>query len=310
MAAVAPHGTTPCTRGLTGTRGTAKSTRRARVGQMPVSAPLRARMEAVVDLAESRFENVRVDLRRREIGVAEHRLNRAEIGATLEQMRRERMPQYVRTEAAADAGAATASLENLPEAETRQPGAAARVDEHPGTGFLAEQHRPCLGDVLLHPLHRRVADRHDALLAALANALQKPLVRAQVGQAQADELRYPQAGRVEHFNQRAIAQALRRRHVGGLEQRVDAVERFELAFARGRKRRELRQITPVGFDRVGGHAALDLDVPQVAHDRHGEPRLGAGRLRSERHESHENTIGRNSQEFPIEIAVATLSEYP
>ena len=60
---------------------------------MPVSAPLRARMEAVVDLAESRFENVRVDLRRREIGVAEHRLNRAQIGATLEKMGRERVSQ-------------------------------------------------------------------------------------------------------------------------------------------------------------------------------------------------------------------------
>ena len=40
--------------------------------------------------------DVRVDLGRREIGVPEHGLNRAEIGTALEQIGRERMPQDMR----------------------------------------------------------------------------------------------------------------------------------------------------------------------------------------------------------------------
>ena len=39
---------------------------------------------------------MRVDLRRRNVGVPEHLLDRADIGAVLNEMRRERMPQSVR----------------------------------------------------------------------------------------------------------------------------------------------------------------------------------------------------------------------
>ena len=43
---------------------------------------------------------VRVQLRRREVGMAEHLLNGAEVGAALEQVRRERVAQQVRMDAA------------------------------------------------------------------------------------------------------------------------------------------------------------------------------------------------------------------
>ena len=59
------------------------------------------RVEAIVDRPQPRLEHVRVDLRRRQIGVAEHHLDRAQIGAAFEQMRRERMAQDVRAERAA-----------------------------------------------------------------------------------------------------------------------------------------------------------------------------------------------------------------
>ena len=86
----------PLHSGSTALRETVKFTRRSR-----------ARVKAVVDIPQTRLEHVRVDLRRREIGVPEHHLDGAQIGAALEQMRRERMPQDVRTERAADAGATT-----------------------------------------------------------------------------------------------------------------------------------------------------------------------------------------------------------
>ena len=85
-------------------------------------------MEAIVNRPQPRFEHVRVDLRRRQIGMTEHQLNGAEIGAALEQMRRERMPQYVRAERRGETGPAAVLLEDLPETDAAER-TAARVDE-------------------------------------------------------------------------------------------------------------------------------------------------------------------------------------
>ena len=42
-------------------------------------------------LAQARARDVGVDLRRRNVGVTEHRLNRAQVGAALEEMGSERV---------------------------------------------------------------------------------------------------------------------------------------------------------------------------------------------------------------------------
>src|SRR5689334_8796090 len=52
---------------------------------------LRTWMVLVVDLPEACLQHVRVNLRRRQIRVAEHRLNGAEVGASLEKVRRKRV---------------------------------------------------------------------------------------------------------------------------------------------------------------------------------------------------------------------------
>src|SRR5690349_10834911 len=83
-------------------------------------------MKTVVDRTQTRFEDVRVDLRRREVGVAEHQLNGAQVGAALEQMRRERMPQHVRAQRARELRLAAVALQDLPESDAAH-GAAARV---------------------------------------------------------------------------------------------------------------------------------------------------------------------------------------
>jgi Tfp pilus assembly protein PilN len=76
-------------------------------------------VEPVVDGAETRFEHVRIYLGRREIRVAEHHLNRAQIGAVLEEMRRERVPEHVRAERARQSGLLPVAFQNLPEADAR-----------------------------------------------------------------------------------------------------------------------------------------------------------------------------------------------
>jgi len=54
-------------------------------------------MELVVHGPEARLQHVRVYLCRRQIGMSKHHLDGPEIGAAIEEVRRERMPQHVRT---------------------------------------------------------------------------------------------------------------------------------------------------------------------------------------------------------------------
>ena len=56
-------------------------------------------MALEVDVAAAAVADVRVELRGAEIGVAEHLLDAAEIGAAFEQMRGERVAQEVRVNA-------------------------------------------------------------------------------------------------------------------------------------------------------------------------------------------------------------------
>src|SRR5262245_49175127 len=86
------------------------------------------RVETIVDRAQPRVEDVCVDLRRRQIGVAEHQLNRAEVGAALEQVRREGVAQDVRTQRPRQLRGARVALQDLPEPDTAQR-TAARVHE-------------------------------------------------------------------------------------------------------------------------------------------------------------------------------------
>ena len=65
----------------------------ARHGSARLSRP---RVELPVHRAQRARRQMRVDLRRRDVGVAEHRLHGAQVGAALEQMARERVAQHVR----------------------------------------------------------------------------------------------------------------------------------------------------------------------------------------------------------------------
>src|SRR5436190_1369021 len=81
----------------------------------PSLAESGSRVEAVIHSLEARLQHVRVNLRRRQVGVAEHHLNRAQVGAAFEQMRRKRVPQGVRAESAGQSGRRAVTLEDLPE---------------------------------------------------------------------------------------------------------------------------------------------------------------------------------------------------
>ena len=59
-------------------------------------------MRRAVDLLKLADRHLRVDLRRLQIGVAEHRLNEADIGAAFEHQRRHGVPEHVARAALAD----------------------------------------------------------------------------------------------------------------------------------------------------------------------------------------------------------------
>ena len=81
---------------------------------------LRPRVKAIVELAQALLMNVGIDLSGRNVGVAEHHLNRAKICAVLQKMGREAMPQHVGRNLA-NADSLAVSAEDLPLRVTSPP---------------------------------------------------------------------------------------------------------------------------------------------------------------------------------------------
>ena len=99
--------------------------------------------------AHARAADVRVDLRRRDVGVAEHRLHRAQVGAALDEVGRERVAQLVRRDVAArepHAGASRVAAQQLPEPLARHRPAALGQEQR-ALGRIAHERRAIVGDV-------------------------------------------------------------------------------------------------------------------------------------------------------------------
>src|SRR5689334_4355919 len=107
---------------------------------------------------------MRVDLRRRQIRMTEHRLDGAQVCSALQQMGREGVPQHVRAEGRPESGGQAVPAQDLPEAAPREAVTAARVHEEPRTVALLQEMRSALGDVAPHPRGSFLAEWHDALL--------------------------------------------------------------------------------------------------------------------------------------------------
>ena len=107
--------------------------------------------------------------------MAEHLLDAAQVGAALEQVRGERVPQEVRM----DALRLEAGLLGEPAQDQERAGAgerpALRVEEELGP-VAAVEVRPAAGEVAAQRLGRLPADRDDALLAALADRAHEAVV--------------------------------------------------------------------------------------------------------------------------------------
>jgi hypothetical protein len=137
-------------------------------------------MRLEVQLSTAPIGYVGIELGRREVGVPEHLLNRPQVCAALEEMRREGVAQEVRVNAfRLEPGAARKPAQDQECARAREP-AALSVEEELGP-VAAIEVRPAVREVAPQRLDRVAPDRNDALLAALARAADEPLLEVDAG---------------------------------------------------------------------------------------------------------------------------------
>jgi hypothetical protein len=150
----------------------------------------------------------------------QQQLHRAQVGAVVEQVRGEGVAQRVRRQRRGDAGHTRVALDDGPEHHARHAGAA-RGDEQV-VGLLRRPRmapRASAGSAPASRL-RLGAERHQALLAALAHHPQHAFVQAQLKGLERDQLAHAQAAGVHQLQHGAVAQAQRRVHVGRVQQRL------------------------------------------------------------------------------------------
>ena len=168
------------------------------------------RVSGEIGLSSPAVGHVGIQLGRGKIGVSEHLLDAAKVGAALEQMRRERVAEEVRMDAA---GLEPGLLGQPPENEER-----AGTSQWPALS-VQEQLRPVATievrtpscEIAAQRLHRTPADRHDPFLAAFANGADEAFLEVDTAALEADGLAHSQACAVEQLHEGLVTQSTRRR---------------------------------------------------------------------------------------------------
>ena len=144
--------------------------------------------------------------------MAEQLLDDAQVGAALEQVRRERVAQRVRADTFGEAGGGGRPLDRGPGLLARQPAAAVAQEQRTAADRVDVSAREQAGRAAGHPapepVERDVADRDEPLLVALADDADEAAVDRQVLAVEPDRLADPQPRRVQQLEQGAVAQGM------------------------------------------------------------------------------------------------------
>jgi len=161
-------------------------------------------MRGGVDLLELLDREMRVELRRLELGVIEQGLDHPRVGSVLEHVRRAGVPEEVATARLADVGRVHVVADHLREPVRRE--GLAQVRQKQGVVALgATEIRAGLLKVLGSPGERSLADGDHPVLPSLAEPHEdKTPVGVQIVELQAAKLHAADSRRVERFHHRAI----------------------------------------------------------------------------------------------------------
>ncbi len=195
-------------------------------------------MRAVVDAAQAAPVDVAVDLSRRQRAVPQQLLDRPQVGASLEQVGRERVPQAVRVR--------------------KQPPEHARVEPAPAGGEeksvlgAAREQRAGVAQVQAQPVGGLFAERHRAFLASLPADSDELLLEVDIGKIEIDRLSAPEAGGVDELDEGSIPKP----------ERVVALETLEGRLDLGRFRRVRQPSGPSGARDVGHPAGAQGETQE------------------------------------------------
>ena len=222
-------------------------------------------MRTVVDLAQVIARDVRVNLRRRDVGVAEQQLHFPQPGAAIEHVGGEGMAQRVRRHPIVQAQLAGIAFDDQPEPLTGEPFAARVQEEGALLNIVAKQRRSAFVQIDPHHVDRFGQERHHTLLVAFPHTTQLAGLQVEIVERDLGHLADAHAGGVEHLQQRHIAQRLRRRAV--LQRLRDQAGHF----LRGQRVRELLlDLRRVELFRrvVVDHVGAQQEMAERFHRRH------------------------------------------
>ena len=149
-------------------------------------------MRLVVHAAQAAAVHMAVQLRRRERAVAEEVLDRAQVGAALQQVGCERMAQAV------------GMREHTAQSRRVEPVSASRQEER--VVRACGQLRSRFVEVLRHEVTGLFPKWDDPLLAALAAHVELLAVEVHVGEIEPDRFRTAQPRRIDELDEGAITQ--------------------------------------------------------------------------------------------------------
>jgi len=160
-------------------------------------------MRLEVHLAAPAIRDVRVALRRSEIRVPEHLLDGTEVGAALEQVRREGVSEQMGVDPRRLEPCLVGELSQDEECAGTRQWAATCVQEQLGPVASVEM-GTTEREVTPHRFGGWASERDESLLATLSDHSDDSLLERDAALVQADRLRDTQAGPVEELDERSV----------------------------------------------------------------------------------------------------------
>src|SRR5215208_37398 len=184
-------------------------------------------MELLVDGAQVLAVDVGVDLRRGDVGVAEHLLHGAQVGAALQQVGGEGVAERVGRDVLLDSGSLDVLLQDLPGAHAGE-GRAAGVEQQDPLPLPRLQPGAHLAEVDGHGADGSAPDRHQPLFAALAEDANQAVLHQDVAHPEGDPLGDAEPGAVAQLQEGAVAEDERVVQRRGGQESGDLVHRQDV----------------------------------------------------------------------------------